>query len=261
MTRLPPAAIVRADGQSVFYCPAIIKTPAQTAFGDTRNSCPFSQSASLPSVGNKAVIVFVVRLLQRGGPSAIIGLVIAVSVNAIHRMLRAGAWPHIGIEVVEGFSPTGTYLNPSPAIIMIFRAVWVVASLIHRAPGVVFRRFNHAVLLSRFATATPATSDRINLAKKPRAYVGFRLPAFALTKPLRVVDGVLTHIAQYGQAAERAAGQVFPDALRNGYNLLSHVRTSNASMMRGLRGVTSALQSPLFYHNGEYEQQGQGPLT
>jgi hypothetical protein len=41
--------------------------------------------------------------------------------------------------------------------------------------------------------------------------------------------------------------------------VFSHAISSFNSVMRGLRGVRSALQSPLFYHNRVYGQLGQGP--
>ena len=259
MCHLPPVAIIRTNRQRILSRPTVRQSPTQAALRDSRYSRPFGQGVGFAAAYKNPVCVRVVGLFYRRCPSAIARLIVPISIDAIQRVTSSGTRPHIGIEVVKGFSPAGAHLNPPSAIIMIFRAVVIVASLVHRAPGVIFGRFNHAVFLGRFTTTTPATSDRINLAKKSRAYVGFCLPALALTKPLRIVDRVLTHIAQHGQSAERLAGQVFLDCLRNGYNLLSHVRTSFTDMMRGLRGVRSALQSPLFYHNGAYGQVGQGP--
>jgi hypothetical protein len=72
----------------------------------------------------------------------------------------------------------------------------------------------------------------------------------AFTKPKRCTGFVFADVTQNSQAAEGLSGKVFSDGRGNGYNLISHICTSIAYVVRGLKGVATAFQSPLFYHVG-----------
>jgi hypothetical protein len=109
-------------------------------------------------------------------------------------------------------------------------------------PRFVFRRSANAVLGSRFAT--PATTLPGN---QTTGGYGLFIPACASAKPHRMLAFV-TSESENGQVPKPLPYQVVSNCLRNGYNFCSHFRTSNAIVMRGLRGVRCTVQSPLLYH-------------
>lgn len=79
-------------------------------------------------------------------PSAIIGLVIAVAIDAIDRVLRRWARTHIGMERIEGFAPLLTNRNAATAIpseIFVFRGA--TATIVHSEPNPPFTAFRSTV--------------------------------------------------------------------------------------------------------------------
>jgi hypothetical protein len=76
-------------------------------------------------------------LFERGSPPNVPGLVVAVDVNPVDRVLRAGALPHIGKESVEATvsQPTRAHGNASASVVFTANHVGVAASSGHRAPG------------------------------------------------------------------------------------------------------------------------------
>ncbi len=259
MRRLPPVAITRTNRQRILYRPAVRQSPAQAAIRDSRYSRPFGQRVGFAVAHKNPVCVRVVGLFHRRCPSAIARLVVAIRINAIQRVLSPRTRPHVCIEVFKRLAPAGTDLNPPAAVKVILGVVGIAAPLTHGAPRTSLWRLTHAVRPTRFTATASTTSRRGVLAEEPRSNDGCCLPASAATQPERIVPGVLAYVSQHIQAAEREAGQVLSNCLRNWYSFCSHVRTSSTNVMRGLRGVRSALQSPLFYHNRVYGQLGQGP--
>ena len=240
--------------QSSFDRPSGLNTLAQIADiypGDLR---PLGYIHCLPLVGYQGVRSAVIALLCNRCPAAVVWLIVTVVIDAVKRVLLARARPHVFVESLERITPTMTNLDTAAAVVGIVLITRPGASLDHRVPGLVFWRVPHSVYPSSMLAPTVLCSSACE------AVVANFFHAAAITgaKPNRVCVFVSTNIAKHSQTAESFAGQILNTFVRNGYNLLSHVRTSNAIVMRGLRGVRSALQSPLFYHNGAYGQIGQG---
>lgn len=236
------------DGQGIANRPSVIKPPAQSAFGESSNGGPFGKGMGFAVKLDDAIIALVVGLLCRRGPSAIVRPIVAVCVDAVNRIVASWAWPHVGVEVIKRFTPTVAHLHTSFAIKVVLRIVWVGASLVHVAPRLIFWRAGHAMLKGRQTGLTSATSPRSIRSQKLAGNQNGGVAALALAKPLGI--GIIpANIADNGQAAELTAIQVLSYGRGNGYNLLSHVRTSFTNVMRGLMGVDSTQQSPLFYHN------------
>lgn len=259
MPRFPAVTITSRNGQGIFDCPSVIQAPTNSLFRHADNSSPFRERVGLPSKSNKAIDAGIVRLLKRRRPTAVGGGVVAVWIDAIYRVILAGAQSHIVKKILEGFAPTGTDLDTTAAVKIILGIVRVGAPLVHSAPRLMLWRPRHAVCLCRLTRPTSTASGGVSFPEQGRPAHDNGSAATAFAQPTRHLLSVLSYVANNDQLTERAAGQVFSNALRNGYNLVSHVRTSNASMMRGLRGVRSALQSPLLYHSRTDEQRGATP--
>ena len=243
--------------QYPFNRPALIETRIKGFLGYTKALGPLSYCKILPIKSEAAIVALVIGLLCRRGPSAVIRFIIAIEVYAIKRIPRPRAWPHVIVKGLKRFTPARANLDPPSAVTGKRIARGIGTPLNHVYPNAVFRPFDHAVLSPRLILAQTATAAGMTLTKRLR-YDSLCVSARTLTEPAGFLFGAVGVVSesQHGQAAERLAGQVLLDCLRNGYNLLSHVRTPYTNVMRGLRGVRSALQSPLFYHIPEKQQLG-----
>ena len=212
-------------------------------------------------VGDAAVSPRVARLNIGRHPTTVARFIVTVVVNSVKRVVEAWPWADIFQKGHKGITPTLADFYAASAVKVIARSGGIGASLDHVRPNGILRRVGFTMMLFGLRPVAEATASCRMPAPETFTHYRYRPPAIALTQPRGLVSRYLADVANNGQSAEPLARHVLYTLAVNGYNLVSHVRTSNASMMRGLRGVTSALQSPLFYHNGEYEQQGQGPLT
>jgi len=91
---------------------------------------------SLP--GSLAVVVApIVGLFFSRGPSAVARLVVAVIVDALDRMLRRGAWPHVSEELRKILSPTVGHGDPSATVAMVIRVILFVATTLGVEPRLI----------------------------------------------------------------------------------------------------------------------------
>lgn len=79
------------------------------------------------------------ELLFAGRPSAILGRVIAVHVNAINRMASGRFFAHVGQEVGEAIAPSLTNFDAARPVILIRDIFLVFAPRNHSEPSSVFR--------------------------------------------------------------------------------------------------------------------------
>ena len=238
--------------QSSFDRPSGLNTFTQIADtypGDLR---PLGYIHCPPLVGYQVIGSAVVALLCNCCPTAVGWLIVTVVIDAVKRVLLAGPRPHVFVESLEGITPTTADLDTTAAVVVIVAVGRPGTSLDRRVPGLVFWRVPHSVYPSSMPTpAVLCSSTREAVAKN-----FFNVATSTGAKPNRVFVLVITNITKHSQTAESFAGQVLYAFVGNGYNLLSHVRTPYTNVMRGLRGVRSALQSPLFYHIPEKQQLG-----
>jgi hypothetical protein len=115
---------------------------------------PLSQITRFAVKFKHPVIAFICALFQSRCPSTVLGAIIAVVVFAVKRMALAWAQSHISAKVFKRFSPTITDLDPSTAVVVKHRIVWVSASLNHRTPNIIFGRFTAAVSNTHFTKIT-----------------------------------------------------------------------------------------------------------
>lgn len=98
-----------------------------------------SASSALVHMGDKfGANSCVGELLFSGRPPTVCGFVIPVTINAVDRMIFAGARPHVGEEILKR-SPALANLDPAPAVQIKVVLARVSAALDHAAPNLVFR--------------------------------------------------------------------------------------------------------------------------
>ena len=106
----------------------------------------------------RTLFATIISLFFTGGPTAIFRRIVAVIVDAVN-CKSFGARPHIGVEIVK-VVPSITYFYAVAAVMYVTCAFWVIASFVHSAPDIVFRRMRHTVFkrpfYKRFNDATTA---------------------------------------------------------------------------------------------------------
>lgn len=76
----------------------------------------------------------VAALFGRGGPMAVVGLIVAIAAAALDRVLRPWPWSHVGKEVLEAVAPAIANGNPDSAVAIIACVQGVGAPLDHVDP-------------------------------------------------------------------------------------------------------------------------------
>lgn len=127
----------------------------------------------------------VVPLLQGCGPAAIPRLVIAVIVDAVDAVMRRWARPHIFNKSSEGVPALAeSYSSATP--VSKARRLRIIATLLHRAPYIVFGRAVAAVLRVKVSSeATTASYQSASQMTQARSYFGAAL-AFSNRVPAPV---------------------------------------------------------------------------
>jgi hypothetical protein len=106
----------------------------QSTIFDTRNLCPLGEGEGFVVVGDKNIPTDIIGLGFTTCPTEITGLVTQVIVNSIKAM-ALGPSAKVGVNVLresrEVINPISVNSNPSTPIPLVFRMVWIVATLTH----------------------------------------------------------------------------------------------------------------------------------
>jgi hypothetical protein len=169
-------------------------------------------TGSTPPLPVVAIRAAVVRLLLWGSPSAIVGRVVAVWVDSINAMRWRWSSPHIAQKVLK-LIPSATNFYTEFAIQIVTFIVWVVATLPHVIPRLVFGGLNAARCLAvrdLFETSALLTASVISLPKSsPRNNV--HRTAFTTTQPHHpptCIVGIVS-LFDYGSLSKNLPRQVF----------------------------------------------------
>ena len=144
--------------ESIFDGPSPIETIEDCALGNADFSSPLSNGLSLVAEGQCSVRAAVVVLNFSECPSTVVRIVVAVGIDAIKRIFRAGAFAHIGKEVLEAVKPAVANGYAATAIVRIADIGPGIATRLHCCPGLVFRCFGTVVSCDRVDTETTATT-------------------------------------------------------------------------------------------------------
>jgi hypothetical protein len=127
----------------------------------------------------------ILGLLLARSPAAIVGLVIPVIIReTVNRVLRRWLASHVGKKIGKRVPPPSTDLNAAPAIILVMRVRWIVATLLHGIPDAVLGAL---ILLGTPCLAVanvtaPATAFRF-AGSQVRSWNGTDAPALTLACP------------------------------------------------------------------------------
>ncbi len=123
----------------------------QPRFSHSDFSGPLRQSHCFAVEGEHVIVSLVMSLVKIRCPSAILGRIIPLIVDALDAATWGGFSAHIREEILKRMNPAITNSYPSAAIIGILFVIGIVTTLLHRPPGMIFRRGAHAM-----RTAQPA---------------------------------------------------------------------------------------------------------
>lgn len=96
------------SGENFVKGKVIAQTSKQTRVWYAFQSCPFLNGVRFSIIGNIVIASSVILLHDNSSPSAIIGRVWTVVVNAVNTVIGAGAWSHVCQKILEGVEPTIT---------------------------------------------------------------------------------------------------------------------------------------------------------
>lgn len=245
MTSLPLAPLLYGRGQGIFDRPSCSKASLYGLWIKMHLSCPLSHSLCLIAKRYNAVTCSVIGLFRSCCPPTIVRAIPLIVVYSVQRINRARAWPHIFIERFKGYTPPPAYFDTARAIFRKIMIIRVLAALNHSFPSGIFRCPRHPVFFTVFICQTPTTSCGFVYKMSAR----YNLFPTTVTSAKPISTPIFTAgKTNNDQLSESHTGKVFSNCLRNRYNFRSHFRTPNTDVMRGLMGVRSAYQSPLFYH-------------
>lgn len=168
----------------------------ERALGDVEvrgyfRNCP--QKTAHCETGISAAWAAVRPLLNRGRPSAVGRLVVAVIITTING-LSGRLHSHVGEEVLEGFSPAFTDRDPTPPIVGEAAVAGIVAASLHSLPSGIGGCGEHPVAFvatpSHLLFAMPAPAAFHAPTAKAQSPIQSFLSAVANTLPTRLPVGV-----------------------------------------------------------------------
>jgi hypothetical protein len=108
-------------------------------------ACPLGDCQALAVPLNPMRQPSIAILLERIGPSAILGRIALAVVDAINGVTRRRARPHVFVKPCEGLTPSRGHCQTESAVTGKRRRSWIAASLNDVRPDVVFAASIHAV--------------------------------------------------------------------------------------------------------------------
>ncbi len=133
------SALVGLKSKRLVQGPTALYPAIDSACVDANSFGPFGNDKGLTVKSDFVVISLVGKLLAPSSPFYINGIVPAVIINSFNRMIRRWPWAEIGIEIREGFHPSFTNSDSSPAIAMVRGMARIQAASPHRYPNMIFR--------------------------------------------------------------------------------------------------------------------------
>ena len=152
-------AIPRREN-STLWSPSSLDAPFECAIWDAFFASPIFHALRFPFSGNPDGNATVSDLLVPRRPSAVVGAVVAIIIDAVKRVFRGWFRPHIGVEVLERFQPaSANRYAPSPVSIEVF-VIRIRASLFHAPPR---RKFKRDSAISRASVLVVDLCRRLSL--------------------------------------------------------------------------------------------------
>lgn len=174
---------------------------------------------------------FVALLLGASRPSAVGGLVVAVIVDAIQRMIGGWTTTHVGQEGLVRCAPAFADDDTALCVQSVAGATFTGTAVNHRGPRLKFRRplaaFRFAVRSQRRATfislVAPTTAS--NAAIQPRTHQDLFPSALAATEPVNT-GARPNGLTEYRPARESLTGMEFK---RRSHHALFYQRSGHGA--------------------------------
>lgn len=122
--------------QGAIYGPTALKSPIEYFFRQSSECHPFNEKSAFALMFQMSVCAPISRLLHWRGPAAVVWRVRTVVVNAVNRVSRRWAWPHVS-QKCSKVKPLIADANAAPSIESTCR---IGASLFHAYPSLILRR-------------------------------------------------------------------------------------------------------------------------
>lgn len=196
---------------------------------DTEYTRPLSNRQRLPLKVKKMYRRAIVTLFFGRGPAAVVGAIIAVTVNAVNRVLFRRRLPHVSDKVLDRFDPALADLNTFCAVVR----AGAITALNHAAPDTI----NVSEFTVGAMAMCPAMTDEDFNAQASAtlcfATTQLRGDCFrdiatgAFTPPFGYAPSVATRETKNGQAAKNAACKIFSASgrwIRKNFNAIFGVR-------------------------------------
>lgn len=191
--------------KSFFDCTSSEKALVDSLSSYARLFSPIGKCLCAPGVCDIAVAPRVAGLLLPGTPLAVFWRIVAVVVDAVNTVAY---WriAHVLVERLKGVAPPFADSYPASPVVLVAAAVWVMTSLFHTAPDIVYVAVGSAVCGQLLFSYAPTASGFAAASKVPRYHFLDR-PAVTYDSPER------THVlASVGtrdkQSSESLAGEV-----------------------------------------------------
>lgn len=120
-------------------CPAALQALIEREPGNAGASRPRAQAHCLSVVRDRFRERAILALLKATRPSAVVGCVRAVAIDAVNRVFRGWAPAHVGQEVLERLAPAVTNRDASSAVAVVVLGVWIKATFAKVTPRAIFR--------------------------------------------------------------------------------------------------------------------------
>ncbi len=191
--------------QGSFYAPTVgAQSRPQRAVIHIEDARPFRHRLGAPVERNLSVPARIVRLFYMVRPSAVLGRVRTVIVDAVDRVLLRWASPHVFEERREVVAPTVTHPYSAASIIGELVVLRVVAAVFYSLPCRVFFRW---ISIETVAVGARSLRDLFT-AKTATTAHGRYATTGTLAAPIPGWTGKW-HALESGEPAESMASQVY----------------------------------------------------
>jgi hypothetical protein len=158
---------------------------------------------------SRARLAAVCGLLLRRCPTAVLGRVRTIVIDAINRMADGRSFAHVLEECLEAITPAIAYCNSARAIFGIIASTRIQAAVLESLPSRVFNRVRHAVCAVGFSNALqPETAAGHDSLSQMVLADGHAIPAITATNPCSVPDGRWPSLSKHKQPTESVSSQI-----------------------------------------------------
>lgn len=133
------------SSEGALSAPSCSQSLVNALKGQSEFSAPVLQALMAASVFDQHGPSLIDALFLGGGPAAILRCITEGVVEAVNRVLRRGAWPHVSVEGFKRIKPTLADGHASPAVAIKIGATGIRASFNQSSPRTVFLRLGHAM--------------------------------------------------------------------------------------------------------------------